>query len=130
MMQTFVDLVASRRAWVEDVLRPWCRQARLRELLQAEADWPDIAGRVDPHATLWAWAWERFPELVGPASSLDETRELCVVLRDGRTVSGYPDGRQSLHGKLVLLSRSSDQRQIEELGPFPIDDIVAVTACR
>ena len=127
-MQTFADLIASRRTWIDDVLKPWCRQAGLQDLLQAEADWQNIAGRVDPDATLWAWAWARFPDLVGPAPGLDETRELRVMLRDGRVMVGYPDRRQSTHGKLVLLARSGNQRQLEEFGPFAIDDIASVTA--
>ena len=63
---SFEDLAASRRQWIDDVLRPWCRQATLRQLRQAEIEWLDIAGRVDLNATLWTWAWERFACLTHP----------------------------------------------------------------
>ena len=63
-MQTFADLVASRRAWIDDVLKPWCAQAPVLQLKLAELEWLDIAGKVDPESTLWAWAWSRFPARV------------------------------------------------------------------
>ncbi|MCA9051772.1 MAG: hypothetical protein KDA89_23705, partial [Planctomycetaceae bacterium] len=50
---SFAALAASRREWIDSVLRPWCRQANLKDLRQAESEWTDIAGRVDVAATLW-----------------------------------------------------------------------------
>ena len=100
-MQTFADLVASRKAWLADVLTPWCRQAALADLRRAELEWVDIAGKVDPEKTLWYWAWSRFPELVNAdLMAIDEARRVTVVLRDGRRFTGYPDSRRSKQGQL------------------------------
>src|SRR5687767_6788549 len=80
-MKTFAELAASRREWIDAVLRPWCVQASRRDLVLAEMDWGDIAGRVDAEATLWTWAWGRFPELVHEGlSGVSETREVRVQL--------------------------------------------------
>ena len=114
----FSELAASRRSWIDDVLIPWCRTAERLELLKAEADWVNVAGQVDAEGTLWTWAWSRFEGLVHPEiGGLDETREVEIVLKDGRTLRGYPDARRSLDGQLVLLSAEADA------GPFSIDDI-------
>lgn len=127
-MSTFEDLVASRKAWIESVLRPWCAAAPRIELRKAHAEWLDIAGKVDPEATLWTWAWERFPALVYEGmSGVNETGEVRVTLRDGTQITGYPDARQSKHGNLVLLRRSATTgRYDEESGPHSLDDIVVV----
>jgi hypothetical protein len=127
-MHTFSDLVSSRRAWLADVLTPWCRQAGLKDLRLAELEWGDIAGKVDPAKTLWYWAWSRFPDLVhAELSGIDETREVMVTLLDGRSVAGFPDARQSVQGQLVLVGRDPlDSRRSEEHGPFSLDEIVAV----
>ena len=125
-MKTFAELAASRREWIETVLRPWCARASRKELRLAEMEWGDLAGRVDPEATLWTWAWGRFPELVHEGlSGVSETREVRVRLADGREIVGYPDGRQSKQGELVLLARTATGR-IDEQGPFSIDEIAAV----
>ena len=128
-MHTFADLVASRRAWLSDVLSPWCRQAAVKDLRLAELEWGDIAGKVDPAKTLWYWAWSRFPDLVhSELVGIDETREVQVTLRDGRIVAGFPDARQSVQGQLVLVGRDSDDpRRTKELGPFSLDEIVAIS---
>ncbi len=63
-VETFEQLAASRRQWINDVLMPWGRQASLRDLREAEHDWMNIAGRVDPAMTLYTWAWSRFPAAV------------------------------------------------------------------
>ncbi|MCA9080733.1 MAG: hypothetical protein KDA58_09255, partial [Planctomycetaceae bacterium] len=60
-MPTFDELVASRRAWNETVLKPWCQSASRKELRLAAQEWLDIAGRAAPEFTLWPWAWSRFP---------------------------------------------------------------------
>jgi hypothetical protein len=125
---TLDELLASRRAWINDVLKPWCRSATRKELRLAELDWNDIAGKVDSEATLWAWAWSRFPNLVlAELSRIDETRRIAITLRDGSTFEGYPDGRQSRQGQLVLVSRSAtNPREEVEHGPFSIDDVADV----
>ncbi|HUG91023.1 MAG TPA: hypothetical protein VML55_09330 [Planctomycetaceae bacterium] len=127
-MQTLDDLIASRREWIERVLKPWCRAAALNDLREAEADWQNLAGGVDPAATLWAWAWARFPALVhGELAAVDESREIRVTLRDGRVVTGYPDARQSQRGRLVVVAPRAGSRGFDEHGPFAIDDIVSIT---
>jgi hypothetical protein len=125
--QSFEELVASRRAWITEVLEPWCRQALRADLLKAEAEWGDIAGRVDELATLWTWAWSRFPALVQRGvRGIDETRPVRVELHDGRRYVGYPDARASVKGRLVLLAARGDAPGFEESGPFSIDDIARV----
>lgn len=121
---TFEDLAASRRDWIETVLRPWCRQASLKQLRQADMEWNEFAGRVDAHATLWTWAWERHPVLVhDDLAGVNETHEVSVTLQDGRTITGFPDGRASLKGQLVLVGTSGNDA---ELGPFSIEEIADV----
>jgi hypothetical protein len=119
-MQAFADLAASRRDWIEQVLKPWCVQASAKELRQAEQEWGDIAGRVDPAATLWKWAWSRFPALVHKElAGLNETHAVRVALHDGSSCVGYPDS--------VLLGRASAaSRTFEESPPISIDDIASV----
>jgi hypothetical protein len=121
---SFEDLVASRRDWIETVLRPWCRYADLKLLKQADQEWHEFAGRVDAHATLWSWAWERHPALVhDDLAGVNETHEVTVTLRDGRSVTGFPDGRLSLKGQLFLVGTSENDT---DPGPFSIDDIANV----
>lgn len=120
---TFANLVASRRGWIDDFLRPWCLAARRSDLLLAEAEWADIAGRVDPKATLWTWAWSRFPALVYEGlSGINETVAVTVTLDDGSEFTGFPDNRQSEGGRLVLAARDERNRPVEH-GPFSIDEI-------
>lgn len=126
-MSTFADLVASRKAWIENVLKPWCLCASRMQLRLAELEWHDIAGRVDPEKTLWAWAWSRFPGLVHPElSGIDESEQVTVVFKDQSIVRGFPDARQSRQGELVLLCKSTSTGRFEEQGPFSIDDIQAI----
>jgi len=121
-MLTFAELAASRRAWIDDVLRPWCLAARRAELIKAEQEWNDIAGRVDADRTLWLWAWSRFPCLyVDGLGGLEESWPVRVVLRNGQSVRGYPDNRMTGRGELYLTSREGAH------GPFVIDDIVEIT---
>ncbi len=111
--------MTSRRAWIADVLEPWCRAAARKDLVQAHAEWTDIAGKADPNATLWKWAWSRFPDLVhADLPGVDETTRVEVTLDDGSTHAGFPDGRSSEYGRLVLLSDDGG-----ELGPFSIDEV-------
>src|SRR5262245_38467653 len=127
-MQTFAALAALRREWIDQVLRPWCQQAPEKELRLAEHEWGDIAGRVDPQTTLWTWAWGRFPVLVheGPMG-VNETHPVRVHLKDGTTIAGYPDNRQSVRGRLVLLCPGADDdREFDESRPVSIDEIDAV----
>jgi hypothetical protein len=128
-MQTFADLVASRKAWLVDVLTPWCAQAALKDLKRAELEWVDIAGKVDPEKTLWFWAWSRFAELVNAdLMAIDEARNVTVTLRDGRTFTGFPDSRQSKQGQLVLVARDPTRPgRHEEHGPFSLDEIAAIS---
>lgn len=130
----FESLVASRRQWIEDVLRPWCRAASRKELLKAENEWQDIAGRAAPEQTLWSWAWERFPALVYDGlTGVNETQRVSVQLVGGETIVGYPEGRRSQRGQLVLLvgddsMESASSTQLAEVGPFDLDRIETVTA--
>lgn len=125
---TFPTLIESRRRWIDDVLKPWSVRAVRKDLVLAELEWKDIAGRADPEATLWTWAWSRFPDLVHPQlPGVNETYEVRVTLKGGDTVVGYPDGRQSKQGRLWLVCRSNDATpRIEDAGPFSIDDIAKV----
>jgi hypothetical protein len=124
-MLSYEQLIASRKEWIETVLRPWCREAKLKDLKRAGQEWQDIAGKVAPEMTLWTWAWERFPALVHEGlTGVNETAEVTVTLKDGRRITGFPDGRKSVQGKLVLLSSESG----EEQGPFAIDEVESVEA--
>ena len=127
-MSTFAELVASRKAWIERELEPWCRQAALKDLRLAAELWLDIAGKVDPEKTLWCWAWSRFPALVNAdLQAIDESHAVTVTLKDGRALSGIPDGRQSREGRLVLLCRDrADPRRFVDEGPFTLDEIATV----
>ena len=125
-MSAFEELAASRRDWIQQVLRPWCRTATLRELRKAEQEWFDIAGRVDVKATLWTWAWERYPDIVhADMAGVHEAWEVVVQLNDGRELTGYPDSRQSQRGLLVLIARRADGG-LEETSGISIDDIAGI----
>lgn len=129
-LTTFEDVAASRRAWIDDVLHPWARQANRKQLLQAAAEWTDIAGRVDMDATLWTWAWERFPGLTHPElSGVNETHQIVVTLKDGTEHQGYPDSRQSVKGQLCVLQRDAETTATRVEGPFSIDDIQQIVIC-
>lgn len=121
---TFSVLVESRKQWIDNVLQPWCVAAKRIDLRLAAEEWNDIAGRVDPDATLWTWAWSRFPDLVHEGlPGVNETNEVRVTLKDGTTGTGFPDGRQTENGALVLVSPIPDSGHY---GPWSIDDIVSV----
>ncbi|MBL8817905.1 MAG: hypothetical protein JNL58_17910 [Planctomyces sp.] len=121
----FLELAASRREWIDSVLRPWCRTVELKDLRQAELEWLDLAGKVDPAATLWTWAWERFPDLVHPDfPGVHETHRVEVQLKDQRTFCGYPDSRNSRRGTLILVDRTNEG--LIETGPLSIDHILQV----
>jgi hypothetical protein len=124
-VESFEQLAASRRQWINEVLMPWCRQASLRDLREAEHDWMNIAGRVDPAMTLYTWAWSRFPVLIHDGmAGLNETQEVRVELCNGEIVVGYPDARESCRGQLVLAAATDVG--FDQLGPFSIDEIAAV----
>ena len=125
-MISFEELVKSRKSWLNDVLRPWCQQARRTDLIKAEPDWVDIAGKVDPNKTLWAWAWSRFPDLVHESLGIEETAEVEVLLKDGRKFQGFPDSRKSQRGQLILCGYDVVATKPAEVGPFSIDDIESV----
>jgi hypothetical protein len=125
-MTPFDQLVESRKQWIADVLQPWCRAAPRTDLRRAEMEWVDIAGRADPQATLWAWAWGRFPDLVSEGiSGIEETWPVQVTLNDGHSWTGYPDSRQSEQGQLVLIADDPSAPN-STLGPFSIDEITQV----
>ena len=122
-MTTFDELAASRRKWIAEVLKPWCQQAARKELKQAELEWDNLAGSVDAEATLWFWAWSRFPQLVHEGlSGVDESHEVTVTLQDGTSIVGFPDGRKSQQGMLVLLCAGTTAQS----GPHSIDEIATV----
>ena len=133
-MNSFADLIASRREWIEQTLKPWCRVAALKDLKRAELEWEDIAGKVDPKATLWTWAWGRFPSIVHEGlAGVDETHAVRVTLKSGQVHLGYPDNRKSDGGRLVLLStvstepgESTGPGRVAEIGPISIDDIAQI----
>lgn len=123
---TFAELVASRKKWLEESLKPWCRHASQKDLRLAELEWTDIAGKVDPEATLWNWAWGRFPILVHEElDGILETNEVAVQLKDGRVFRGFPNNRQSKQGMLVLLQTQGESAG-EESEPISIDVIAEV----
>ncbi|HVJ68656.1 MAG TPA: hypothetical protein VM510_11755 [Caulifigura sp.] len=120
-MTTFSDLVTSRRAWLNDVLLPWCRVASRADLLRAEQEWTDIAGKIAPERSLWLWAWSRFPDLyVEGLGGLEESWPVKILRRDGQALTGYPDNRASDRGQLVI------QTQSGPTDPILIDDIQSV----
>lgn len=123
---TFADLARSRRGWIDGILKPWCQQAKRKDLRLAELEWIDIAGKVDAGKTLWAWAWSRFPEAVHGDLGLDETVELSVTLSTGLSVSGFADARESTDGQLILWARDADTGELQQRGPFSIDDVAAI----
>ncbi len=127
-METFADLAASRRDWIDRILIPWCHQASRRELLTALQEWTNVAGKVDPDKTLWFWAWSRFPELVhDELAGIDETAHVVVTLKNGTTAAGFPDARETDLGQLVLLApNSAGSCQHTQIGPFSIDEIASV----
>jgi hypothetical protein len=120
---TFDELATSRRKWIDEVLKPWCQQAAHTELKKAELEWDNLAGSVDAEATLWSWAWSRFPDLVHEGlSGVDESHEVTVTLRDGTSIVGYPDGRKRKQGMLTLLCAGA----VAETEPYSIDEITTV----
>lgn len=121
-MTTFSDLVASRRAWLNDVLIPWCRVASRADLLRAEQEWTDIAGKIAPERSLWLWAWSRFPALyVEGLGGLEESWPVQLQRSDESHLTGYPNNRASERGCLVLQTDSGPTE------PISIDDIENVT---
>ena len=125
-MKTFQEMAASRREWISDVLIPWSRQATFKDLREAEHDWINIAGRVDPALTLWTWAWSRFPCLVHERlPGVNETLEVRIQLASGESIVGYPDNRESSRGELVLTVAGEDGHS-KQSGPHNIDQVVAV----
>lgn len=122
-VDSFDGLVASRRTWIEEVLKPWCRQASRINLLKAEQEWTDLAGRAAPEMTLWPWAWSRFPALyVDGLNGINETYPVEVTLKNRETFTGFPNNKESERGGLVLMAEDGTG-----LGPFPIDEVVAVS---
>jgi len=125
---TFDALVASRKAWLSEVLKPWCQRAPRSALRLAELEWNDIAGKISPEKSLWAWAWGRFPDLVHPElNGIDESSVVTVILNDGQEFSGYPDARQSEQGQLILVCRDPLTGRSNDVGPFKLEDIASVT---
>lgn len=127
MPVTFDELVDSRKQWIEQVLKPWAQQAVLKDLQRAADEWIDIAGKVDADATLWSWAWERFPALVHDGlTGVNETHEVRVTLRDQTAIVGYPTSREIKPGFLALWCLADDgSRRSEMRGPYSIDEIAS-----
>jgi hypothetical protein len=120
-MSTFDELTASRRNWINDILIPWTRTATRKDLIKAEDDWVNLAGRVAPERSLWLWAWSRFPCLfVEGLGGLDESWPVRVATTDGRVAEGYPDNRSSQRGELQIVGDGGASAR------FVIDDVVAV----
>ena len=121
-VESFDGLVASRRLWIDEVLKPWCRTASRIDLLKAEQEWTDLAGRAAPQMTLWPWAWSRFPALhVEGLNGINETYLVEVTLHSRETHVGFPNNKESEHGGLVLMAEDGSG-----LGPFPIDEVASV----
>lgn len=120
------DLIVARRQWIDEVLRPWCARATHAELKLAEFLWLDLAGRVPPEETLRVWAWERFAGFVDPTEGLSEAREWTFQHRDGRTVTGFIDRRESGCGTLAICTRNPVTGRIETVGPWSVDEVVAI----
>ena len=124
-LSAFHELSASRRAWIQEFLIPWCRTANVPSLLKAEMEWGDIAGRVDPQFSLWLWAWSRFPVLyVDGLRGVEESYLVRVTMQDGSSYEGYPDSRVSQRALLVLVDRE-DGKTVER-GPFRLDQVQAI----
>jgi hypothetical protein len=120
-MTTFSDLVASRRAWLSEVLIPWCRVASRADLIRAEQEWTDIAGKIAPERSLWLWAWSRFPVLyVEGLGGLEESWAVRLTVRSGAVIEGFPDNRASGRGEIVLQTSKGAS------APIAIDEIVSV----
>ncbi|MEY2727179.1 MAG: hypothetical protein RLZZ458_3046 [Planctomycetota bacterium] len=124
----FQSLADSRKAWIQTVLRQWCHTATVQDLRRAELEWFDLAGRADAAATLWTWAWERFPDAVhADFPGLNETWPLEVALTSGEVIRGYPDARRSLRGQLVLVSHeSAGPGGLTESAPVSLDHIRSI----
>jgi hypothetical protein len=124
---SFEALVGSRKAWLAEVLKPWCQIAARSALRLAELEWSDIAGKVSVEKTLWAWAWGRFPDLVhAELNEIDESSPVTVILKNGEQCTGYPDARESEQGQLVLVCRDPVTGRSNNAGPFSIDDVASV----
>lgn len=58
---------------------------------------------------------------------IEETHLVRVTTRDGQTFDGYPDNRESRHGKLRLLCETSPGSGRHELSEaISIDDVGSV----
>ncbi|QDT31120.1 hypothetical protein Mal48_03510 [Thalassoglobus polymorphus] len=126
LMKSFQDLVQSRRQWIDENLTPWCKVASRKDLLLAEHEWQDLAGRPAPEMTLWKWAWERFPVLSQEGfHGIDETNPVVVTCQDGRIGQGYPDAGRSEGGLLFLIGEAG-----EVVGPFAIDEISTIESAK
>lgn len=124
-LSAFLELSASRRAWIQEFLIPWCRTANVPSLLKAEMEWEDIAGRVDAQFSLWLWAWSRFPVLYADGlRGLEESYNVRATMIDGTQHIGYPDGRSSQRAMLVLVDRVD--RKTVERGPLRLDQVQTV----
>lgn len=121
-MPTFTELVESRKSWIREVLEPWCRKAPVAELRKAAAEWLDIAGKADAEATLWTWAWSRFPGLIYEGlSGINETVAVRVELTDGRVLEGYPNARAGQPWELTIITADGTESELVSL-----DEVVSV----
>jgi len=95
--------------------------------------WPNLSGATSPAKSTRPRRSGTGPGAASPdlvhaeLVGIDETREVTVTLRDGRTVTGFPDSRQSVQGQLVLVGRDPlNPRRSQEHGPFSLDEITAI----
>ena len=59
-------------------------------------------------------------------ATVGENIQVQVTLKDGTVVQGFPDSRESLRGTLVLVPCGTESGEPNVLGPYSVDDVVAV----
>ncbi|MGV2338054.1 MAG UNVERIFIED_CONTAM: hypothetical protein LVR18_29585 [Planctomycetaceae bacterium] len=124
----FELLAASRRDWIQNVLRPWCHTATVQDLRRAELEWHDIAGRGRPRRDTLEVGMGTLPGCrASGLPGLNETWPVEVRLHSGQVYSGYPDARRSIRGQLILLRvDDSATARITETPPLSLDQVAAL----
>jgi len=85
----------------------------------------DVFAFLDGHQRLSSKCLNLCAQAAREHGGIDETREVCVRLKDGRELTGFPDARRSLQGELYLLCTHAEAAG-EDHGPVSIDDVAAV----